>query len=94
MNGLTFHCDQCGLCCVNLNKSEVYSDLHDGDGICKYYDQQKKQCTIYDKRPLKCNIEKAYETTFQSVMPYEDYLEVNYMACASLKIKQMSKEND
>lgn len=94
MSTLNFHCDQCGLCCVNLNKSEVYNDLHNGDGVCKYYSQQEKHCLIYEVRPLKCNIEKAYKQIFQNAMPYEDYLEVNYMACASLKIKQMLKEND
>lgn len=48
-----FHCDCCGLCCMNLDKSDLYSDLNRGDGICKYFDEQTHLCSIYDERPEK-----------------------------------------
>lgn len=53
-----FYCDCCGLCCMNLSKSEIYSDLDRGDGICKYFDMDSKLCTIYEERPEKCNVDK------------------------------------
>ena len=27
-----FECDSCGLCCMNIYKSEIYSELDRGDG--------------------------------------------------------------
>ena len=49
-----FACDKCGLCCQNLNRSPIYSSLHDGDGICRYYNSDTHLCTIYDHRPIIC----------------------------------------
>ena len=43
---------------MNLDKSDLYSDLNRGDGICKYFDEQTHLCSIYDERPEKCNIDK------------------------------------
>ncbi|WP_265490443.1 CxxCxxCC domain-containing protein [Mergibacter septicus] len=47
-----FYCDQCGLCCMNLDKNPILSDLDRGDGICKHFNQQTKLCEIYTNRPL------------------------------------------
>ena len=41
-----FKCDCCGLCCMNLNKSDLYDDLNRGDGVCKYFDEVSKLCSI------------------------------------------------
>lgn len=60
-----FYCDCCGLCCMNLSKSEIYSDLDRGDGICKYFDMDSKLCTIYEERPEKCNVDKMYNNFFR-----------------------------
>lgn len=79
-----FECDRCGLCCQNLKGNSLYKDLHDGDGICRYYDQESHLCTIYDRRPIKCNTKLAY-IEFFSFMSYEDYLSHNYEACKILK---------
>ncbi len=43
-----FQCDCCGLCCMNLKMSELYSDLDRGDGICRYLDVASKLCTIIE----------------------------------------------
>ena len=80
-----FHCDCCGLCCMNLDNSDLYSDLNRGDGICKYFDQQTHLCSIYDERPEKCNIDKAYERLFKGVITKEEYYKQNYLACKELK---------
>ena len=66
-----FHCDCCGLCCMNLDKSDLYSDLNRGDGICKYFDEQTHLCSIYDSRPEKCNRDKSYERLFKGVVTKE-----------------------
>lgn len=78
-----FKCDKCGQCCRNLNKSEVYKSLHNGDGICKYL--LKNICSIYDKRPLLCRIDESYEKIFKNRMTLEEYYILNYEMCKKLK---------
>lgn len=80
-----FVCDCCGLCCMNLKKSDLYSDLDRGDGICRYFDTVSKLCTIYDERPDKCNVDKTYENYFKDKMTIEQYYQINYAACSALK---------
>lgn len=79
-----FECDKCGKCCESLNNSELYNDLNNGEGICVYYDNTTHLCTIYENRPLKCNVEKAY-SLFKDYITHEEYLKLNYEACKKLK---------
>ena len=83
-----FMCDKCGLCCQNLAGNPLYEDLHDGDGICRYYDTKTHLCSIYDNRPIKCNIKKAY-FEFGFDIPYSEYLSLNYQACNALKRRKL-----
>lgn len=78
-----FHCDKCGICCRNLDKSPHYKDLDRGDGICKYL--EGNLCSIYDSRPLLCRVDESYEKLFKEHMSLEDYYEMNYSACRELK---------
>lgn len=80
-----FKCDRCGLCCRNLDKSELYADLNKGSGVCKYLDESTDLCMIYENRPLKCNIDKAFEVYFHKFMTLEAYYTRNYEACRALK---------
>ena len=80
-----FLCDCCGLCCMNLKQSSLYEDLDRGDGICKFFEVETKLCSIYNNRPMKCNIEKSYELYLKGVMPKDTYYELNYAACRELK---------
>ncbi len=66
-----FQCDCCGLCCMNLKMSELYSDLDRGDGICRYLDVASKLCTIYRNRPDKCNVDKTYEKFYKDKITLE-----------------------
>lgn len=81
-----FKCDMCGECCRNLDKSPVYNDLHDGNGICRYL--QGNKCSIYEKRPLICRIDESYEVFFKNDMRYEEYLQLTYKCCEILKRKR------
>ena len=80
-----FDCDKCGLCCMNIDKSDIYSDLDRGDGVCKYYNELSHLCNIYDNRPDICNIDKMYEIYFCTTIAKEDYYQMNYNACKQLK---------
>lgn len=80
---MMFKCDKCGKCCRNLNKSSIYAELDSGNGTCKYLDGNL--CSIYEKRPLLCRIDEAYEVFFRDVMTLEEYYEKNYKSCEELK---------
>ncbi len=79
-----FHCDKCGKCCENLQRSRLYDDLNDGTGSCVYFDKSTRLCSIYDHRPDKCNIAKFYKNV-NKLMSWEEYLQLNYEACKRLK---------
>lgn len=81
-----FECDKCGNCCRNLKMSELYSDLDRGDGVCKYL--VGNLCSIYEKRPLKCNIDKSYDEFFSKTMSREEFYEENYRVCEKLKRRE------
>lgn len=80
---MMFQCDQCGECCRNLNRSPIYQDLHDGDGICRYLDGNL--CSIYENRPLLCRVDESYYAFFDGVLNYEEYIQLNYKYCTQLK---------
>ncbi|MGL4992007.1 MAG: YkgJ family cysteine cluster protein [Sarcina sp.] len=78
-----FKCDMCGECCRNLNKSDIYNGLHDGNGICKYLIDNL--CSIYKERPLLCRIDDSYEILFKERFEKDMYYKLNYKVCNDLK---------
>ena len=78
-----FVCYKCGACCRNLHLSEIYADLNRGDGVCKYL--QGNLCSIYDKRPLVCRIDDAYDEWFSDILTREQYYQLNYDGCKLLR---------
>lgn len=78
-----FECDKCGCCCRNLHKSDLYSELNKGDGICKYL--VGNLCSIYEKRPILCRVDECYEKYFYQWMSREEYYQQNKEACKKLK---------
>ena len=82
---LHFQCDRCGLCCQRVGLSSVYKHLDRGDGICRYYEDATRKCSIYDERPLICNVEGFYEQHMKGKMSREQFFALNYDACRKLK---------
>ena len=80
-----FKCDCCGLCCMNLKNSIIYRKLDRGDGICIYFDYEKRLCKIYKKRPEICNVDAMYEKYYKDKISQRKYYELNYEACKLLK---------
>ena len=78
-----FRCDKCGECCKKLNKSSVYDELHNGDGVCRYL--VGNLCSIYEDRPLLCRIDESYEILFKETMDKSEYYDLNYKFCDKLK---------
>lgn len=79
-----FRCDKCGQCCRNLKKSSLYNSLHNGDGVCRYL--ENNLCSIYEDRPLLCRVDESYKQIFSHLMTYEQYLKLNYDSCENLKL--------
>lgn len=80
-----FQCDRCGLCCRSLYKSKVYEHLDKGDGSCFYLDLDTNLCMIYEKRPLICRVDDAYEELFKNTYSKEKYYKLNAQGCINLK---------
>ncbi len=80
-----FKCSECGECCRNLDKSELYIDLDRGDGVCKYLDGNL--CSIYDDRPLLCRVDDSYWKYFKEKFTLEEYYKLNYEVCRRLQDK-------
>lgn len=88
---MTFPCTKCGLCCMNLHKSDALSSFHAGDGICKYFDK-KIGCTIYSSRPQVCKIDDGYKY-FTPQLSLEEYYQKNAQVCNQLQQEQQLPEN-
>lgn len=81
---MEFPCDRCGLCCQSIKGIELYKDLDDGSGTCKYFDINTKLCTIYYQRPEKCDVKAMYRY-FSNQFTFEEWIEFNAIACYELK---------
>lgn len=93
-----FICDKCGLCCKYLIKSVdkdlVKSLLSEDEQSCKYYNDIKKTCNIYEDRPLICKVDDLYDKVLSEFMTKEDYYTNQYQCCKLLKDKYESDRNN
>ena len=84
---MTFHCDKCGLCCHLLKDVPQLAAFDRGDGVCKFL--RGNLCSIYEKRPDICNVDKMYPA-FSSIMSHDEYDELMEASCT--RIKEMFKK--
>lgn len=80
-----FDCDRCGLCCQNLRMLDLYSSLDRGDGTCRYYVEETRLCSIYERRPLLCNIDAYYNEHLKDKMSRQKWHDLNNEACQKFK---------
>lgn len=80
-----FLCDRCGSCCRMIGKSTFGIGMALPDGSCKYLDKNTNLCSIYDKRPIYCNVDEYYDLFLTNIMPREKYYEVNKEVCKTLR---------
>lgn len=83
-----FNCSKCGECCKHVYLSELYKDFDRGDGTCRYLDLETNLCSIYETRPILCQVDACYEKYFKSKLSLEEYYKINYDACKKLKNKK------
>ncbi|MBQ9206302.1 MAG: YkgJ family cysteine cluster protein [Treponema sp.] len=87
-----FDCDKCGLCCSHIGGNVLYKDLDRGDGVCKFL--KENLCSIYEERPLLCRVDESWKNIFSSKMTLEQFYELNYQGCKTLKEKYKKGEQD
>ena len=80
-----FFCDQCGACCKNIRRANFAHELDRGDGICKHLDTSTNLCTIYNERPIFCNVDAYYEKFLSQTMSRQDFYALNKKVCDDLK---------
>lgn len=79
-----FKCTKCGICCRNIGGIPELVEYHKGDGICIYLSEDNL-CTIYQRRPDICNVEKMYALRYKDIMAKEVYEKLNMEGCHLLQ---------
>lgn len=79
-----FPCTSCGKCCRLVGNSSLTDFLNRGDGICQYLDESTNLCTIYENRPLVCNIKKYYLLNLQEEFSWQEFVKLNLAVCEKL----------
>jgi Fe-S-cluster containining protein len=62
-----------------------------GNGECRYL--KNNLCTIYDERPLICNIEEMYTSYFKTIIGKNDFYLENLKACLELTKRFKDQKN-
>lgn len=81
-----FLCNKCGMCCRNLDKSDLYKELDRGDGVCIYL--KDDLCSIYETRPLLCRIGESYDVFFKNTYEKDEYYRLNKKVCQKINSKR------
>lgn len=79
-------CTKCGECCRHVGEVKGMEEFARPDGACVFLTDDNL-CSIYDNRPLICNVSKVYETFFKDSMSENDFYKITQDACDKLKSK-------
>lgn len=89
MNKEKFQCDCCGECCRHIDRIPQLQKFDPGTGVCIHL--KENLCDIYDKRPLICSIDRMYDAYYNKIYSRDEYDQLNYKACISLKSERILK---
>ena len=81
-----FPCTACGQCCRLVYLSEETAHLNRGDGVCRHFDEKQNLCSIYENRPLVCNIKQYYLTYLTEEMTWNHFITINWAVCEKLSM--------
>jgi Fe-S-cluster containining protein len=82
---MNFPCTGCGLCCQNISEIEELKEFDLGNGVCRYYNQLTKECSIYQDRPLVCRVDKMYSKNYSKEYSKEEFYQLNAKICNYLQ---------
>jgi len=80
-----FPCTGCGLCCQNITNIKELKEFDLGNGICKYFDYNSRECTIYEYRPNICKVDKMFELVYHKEFTKEEFYIGNAKVCNALQ---------
>ena len=80
-----FPCSQCGNCCRSVGKTFWGKSMALEDGSCKWLDHKTQRCTIYDNRPVFCNVDKCYDNIYITKMSRDEFYQINKRVCYELQ---------
>lgn len=87
---MSFNCTGCGLCCLHVDRAAEMAKINidldfpytwDANGRCEKLDENHK-CTVYENRPLLCNVERFAEVYGWNK---EEFYRINEKACKDLQ---------
>jgi len=84
---MEFNCTACGACCKKAGELGLMPSGK--DGACVYLGEDNL-CSIYDKRPDRCNIDKMYSITSKATpktmrLTKAQYFKMQNKACNILQ---------
>jgi Fe-S-cluster containining protein len=79
---MEFECSKCGFCCKRVGL--IIPELNRGDGVCRKLSEDNL-CTIYEERPLICNIGALYEKCFSNMVTREEFFSFTHKCCKALQ---------
>jgi Fe-S-cluster containining protein len=82
-----FPCTGCGLCCQHISDVEELKDYDLGNGVCKYFNEFSKECTIYEIRPEICRVDEIFEKRYKDSLSKRDFYIENAKVCNILQDK-------
>ena len=82
-----FNCDKCGECCRHLDRLDTHKELDSGNGVCIYL--KNNICSIYENRPIFCNVDEYYELFCKEKISKEEYYHINNQVCKMLKKQEI-----
>lgn len=80
-----FPCSACGLCCRRVHLSEQTAFLDRGNGVCRYLDTVSNLCSIYEIRPLVCQVKEYYQVYLKDTINWDDFVKINLEVCHQLQ---------
>ena len=87
-----FPCTSCGACCKSIKLSTLTDWLDRNDGVCKYFDESTNTCSIYEIRPVICNVSSMYNNHYKNIFTWTDFIQINKKACVEL-LKLQGREH-
>lgn len=82
MDEALFPCSACGECCRRVGLSHETRFLATGtDTTCRYLDESRNLCSIYENRPDVCRIDRFYADNLQNFIGKRRFYEENAALC-------------
>lgn len=79
-----FPCNGCGKCCRQVSNSAETAWLDRGDSVCMHFNEHTNLCSIYENRPLVCQVEAYYDKYLSEKFAWEQFIEINLRICKKL----------